>query len=339
MKCCKTNGIEINTPEVQKIEEKEETRTEELYGLKGLPEVLKGEYAEKLSVYTDNTGNQAVVPPGWTVSGSEEEDKIIKGLILYRIPEGKVKGINWNKKRKVERLRRKYDQLVWVPVNLLLPNGTLDGVNYCEKFGRRNYMKDKYIEDELSGELSEEVKSQIASVKTKYGGFYFSRYIISENRINGKPRSVKGKKPWTKITDKEACKVIKGFERTKKIKSHIMYNIEYDSTLEWFVETKTRTISEIAKDSTNWGNYIESDDSPEKITNTGSNEKWCTNNVYDFAGNVKEWTQQEKENSSRTLRGGSIFDIMQSKPVIYCEYLWPLGNNIENGFRAVLYIE
>lgn len=34
------------SPKVQKIEKEEETRTEELYGFKGLPEVLKGEYAE-----------------------------------------------------------------------------------------------------------------------------------------------------------------------------------------------------------------------------------------------------------------------------------------------------
>ena len=34
----------------------------------GGPTVSAGEYAEVLSVYTDNYGNKAVVPQGWTVS-------------------------------------------------------------------------------------------------------------------------------------------------------------------------------------------------------------------------------------------------------------------------------
>lgn len=340
MKCCETNGAEINekAQKVQKIEKEEETRTEELYGFKELPEVLKGEYAEKLSVYIDNDKNRALVPPGWAVSGSEEEDKIVKGLVLYCIPESKVKGINWNKKRKVERLRKKYDQIIWVPVNSLLPNGTLDGVHYCEKFGRRNFMKEMLLKYELDGELLKEVQLQIESVKNKYGGFYFSRYNISKNRINGKPRSIKGRKPWTKITDREACKVIKKFEKSEKVQSHIMYNIEYDTILEWFKESKARTKREIAENSTNWGNYIEAEDSPGKITKTGSNENWCTNNAFDFAGNVKEWTQQEK-NDTRTLRGGSFYEVVKSKPVANCEYIWALGDNSENGFRAALYIE
>ena len=32
------------------------------------PTVSAGEYAEVLSVYTDNDGNKAVIPQGWTVS-------------------------------------------------------------------------------------------------------------------------------------------------------------------------------------------------------------------------------------------------------------------------------
>ena len=30
-------------------------------------------------------------------------------------------------------------EFTWVPADMLEPNGTLDGVNFCEKFGRRNF--------------------------------------------------------------------------------------------------------------------------------------------------------------------------------------------------------
>lgn len=41
-----------------------------------LPTVSAGEYAEELSIYTDKDGNQAVILPGWTVSGNSSENTI-----------------------------------------------------------------------------------------------------------------------------------------------------------------------------------------------------------------------------------------------------------------------
>lgn len=140
-------------------------------------DVSAGEYAEVLSVYTDKDGNKAVVPQGWTVSGVPKENIIWgkdKGLVIYHIPEAKVSGINWQNPDEVETLMRTYDQLVWVPVDLLEANGTLDGVNFNKKFGRRNYCDDVFSEDEFHEKLTDELALQLESVK-KYGGFlYFS---------------------------------------------------------------------------------------------------------------------------------------------------------------------
>ena len=153
-----------------------------------LPTVSAGECATILSVYTDNDENKAVVPPGWTVSGTKEENTIWgknEGLVIYRIPQEKVSDIDWSIKQEVKRLQRTYDQLVWVPVEKLDSNGTLDGVSYTEKFGKRNYIKGKFLNE--TERLTRELAFQNESVK-KYGGFYISRYNISKNEKTGKPQ-------------------------------------------------------------------------------------------------------------------------------------------------------
>ena len=66
-------------------------------------------------------------------------------------------------------------QFVWIPVGSLDYNGTLDGKRFWEKFGRRNYMNDKFSDDGFNEALNDELLEQLESVK-KYGGFYISRY-------------------------------------------------------------------------------------------------------------------------------------------------------------------
>ena len=60
------------------------------------------------------------------------------------IPEG-YKHIfgEWNNGFVIERCSDG-NQFVWIPVGSLDSNGTLDGEHFSEKFGRRNYMDDKF---------------------------------------------------------------------------------------------------------------------------------------------------------------------------------------------------
>ena len=60
-----------------------------------------------------------------------------------------------------------------------------------------------------------------------------------------------------------------------------------------------------------WGNYSDSTDQANtgnyeksKKKDTGSNEYWRANNIYDLAGNCWEWTQEAIYTSYRTIRGG-----------------------------------
>lgn len=280
-------------------------------------------------------GNQAVIPPGWVVSGISEENTIWgKGvsLVIYQIPW--VRKVSWKNSDQFENLKKNYNQLVWCPVKMLDVDGTLNGENFIERFGRRNYRNDEFSDYKFN-ELSLSLLEQFRSVK-KYGGFYISRYNISKSE-SGKPQSVKGVMPWINININETKKVAANFENNEVLKSHLTYGAEYDSVLAWFIKSGAKTLEQITKDSTEWGNFFSSRNFPGKVVETGSSEEWCANNIYDFAGNVSEWTQEKFNRATEVIRGGYVGD----------GYLYPVASRRtaefcrfnSTGFRIALYIE
>ena len=252
------------------------------------------------------------------------------------IPEGykHVCG-EWNNGFVIERCSDG-SQFVWIPVGSLGSNGTLDGEDFSEKFGRRNYMNDEFSDDEFREALNCELLEQLESVK-KYGGFYISRYNISKNSA-GKPQSVKGVMPWVNINFNDAKKIASTIEDNEAVKSHLTFGAEYDSVLEWFIKTKVKTLAEIAKNSTKWGNHWNTKNSPREVVETGSREKWCANNIYDFAGNVDEWTQEKYEIWFRVIRGGS-YNKQGNFPVATRGFFDTFDGWDYTGFRVALYIK
>ena len=253
------------------------------------------------------------------------------------IPEGykHVCG-EWNNGFVIERCSDG-SQFVWIPVGSLDSNGTLDGEHFSEKFVRRNFMNDKFSDHEFNETLNGELLEQLESVK-KYGGFYISRYNISKSSA-GKPQSVKGIRPWGKINFNDAKKIASTIEDNEAVKSHLTFGAEYDSVLEWFIETEVKTFAEIAEDSTEWGNHCNTENSPKKVVETGSREKWCANNIYDLAGNVDEWTQEQHNSLNRVLRGGDVTYDGDTCPVAYRMIDNPSDQGVDIGFRCTLYIK
>lgn len=251
------------------------------------------------------------------------------------IPEGykHIRG-EWNNGFTIERCSDG-SQFVWIPVGSLDSNGTLDGVSFTEKFGRRIYMHNKFSEGEYH-ERFYELEFQLESVE-KYGGFYISRYNISKSS-KGKPQSVKGAMPWVNINFDDAEKIASTIENSKTVKSHLTFGAEYDSVLAWFIKSNARTRSEIVDDSTNWGNYWDTKNPPRRVAETGSRKKWRTNNIYDFAGNVNEWTQERYNSSDRVIRGGSCTDLW-CYHVAFRRSESPCDTFDDTGFRATLYIK
>ena len=304
-----------------------------------LPTVSAGEYAEFLSVYTDNDGNKAIVPQGWTVSGVAKENIIWgkdNGLVIYHIPEAKVSVINWKNPHEVETLKRTYDQFVWTPVELRTANATLDGIHFNEKFGRMNYQNDEFSESEYHEPLVSDFFFQKKSID-KYGGYYSSRYDISKDEKTEKPRSVKGVYPWSSLSFLSAKEIASTMVKSKTVTSHLMYGAEYDTRSKWVIESGTVTIDEIVKDSTKLGNYVNNENYQNRIVKTG--EDGCINNIYGFSGNVTEWTQEQKGSLLSVFRGGNHYSIGYTCPASCRHSNYPISNINPTGFRVTLYIE
>lgn len=244
---------------------------------------------------------------------------------------------DWNNGFVIERCSDG-SQFVWVPVESLNSNGTLNGVKFDSKFGRRNYCDDEFSKAGFSEQLTDEFIRQANRIK-KYGGFYISRYNISKNNITGKPQSVEGVKPWININFDDAKKVAATIENNEEVKSHLPFGAEYDSVLEWFIKSNARPRREIAKNSNNWGNYFNARNCPRKVLKTGSSKKYSTNNIYDFAGNVNEWTQEKEFGYFPVARGGHCFNSGCIYPVAYRHYNELMDKHDYTGFRAVLYIK
>lgn len=254
------------------------------------------------------------------------------------IPEGykHVCG-EWNNGFVIERCSDG-SQFVWIPVGSLDSNGTLDGKDFSEKFGRRYYKKNAFPDDEYNEDLSDELLEQLESVK-RYGGFYISRYNISKSS-EGKPQSVKGVKPWLNTNFRDVKKIASTFENNEAVKSHLTFGAEYDSVLEWYIKTEVRTLAEIEEDSTEWGNHRNTENSPREVVETGSREEWCANNIYDFAGNVNEWTQEKDYCAHHVIRGGDFFHNGYDYPVAYRYCFNPIWHYEDiTGFRVTLYIK
>lgn len=305
-----------------------------------LPTVAAGEYAEELSVYTDKDGNQAVVPPGWTVSGVDKENTIWGkdvSLVIYRIPKKATRLIQWANSEDIEVLKKNYSQFVWVPVKFLEPDGTLDGKEFSQKFGRRNYQDDDFSDDGFNEPLAGGLVEQVKSVK-KYGGFYISRYDISKSP-EGEPQSVRGAMPWVNIDFHEAKSVAETIENNGVSRSQLTYGAEYDTVLAWLIKSECKTLKEVAEDSTKWGNHWNTNGPPRRVVKTGSCEEWCANNIYDFAGNVDEWTQEQNGSSCQVIRGGDCNYDGDYCPVAYRDCDNPGSDCLSTGFRVTVCIK
>lgn len=223
-------------------------------------------------------------------------------------------------------------EFTWIPIGYLDPDGMLDGVNFNEEFGRKNWYDSNFSEKGYHEEIPNEF---IQSVK-KYGGCYLSSYHASKE--DGKLVFKQGNMPWVNINYPNAETAAAGYAKdSKDIASIITSGAVFDSLLRWIIKSNAKTYNQVVKDSTSWGNYWNSKNSPQKVMPTGSKTKWSVFNIYDIAGNVDEWTSEMSGSSCRVLRGG------------YCNYNgndWPAASRFYNypnsyfnhtSFRAVLF--
>ena len=215
-------------------------------------------------------------------------------------------------------------------------DGTIDGVTFNQKFGRRNFKNVELSNSEFHEDLTDELLKQCESIET-YGGFYISSFDISKG-ANGKPQSKQGKMPWVKVDFLTAKEIASSFENSSVLKSHLPYGAEMDSMYSWFIKSEARTYYEVVEDSTIMGNHWNSENSPHEVIETGSREGWFTNGIADPTGNVEEWTQEHHVGSRRVFRGACSNNFGFNYSTVFRCRRFSNENSYKTGFRIALYI-
>ena len=155
--------------------------------------------------------------------------------------------------------------------------------------------------------------------------------IISDN---GVPVSKEGAYPYNYITNDQAIGLAESMYNSEEFTDTLLTHSAWDRTVGWIYETKGKTLAQICDDSGSWGNYYDvtfditegkySEDWGSTYTEvsgkytkqkedyvlltTGATTRNSTNNIFDLAGNVWEWTlssyTSDDGSSDRTSRGG-----------------------------------
>ena len=179
------------------------------------------------------------------------------------------------------------NEFVWVPV----PSGQLSS---------DNIQNTKYNDRST---VANELQNSVA----KYKGFYIGRYEGSQATLQSTNKSVlltrKGMIPWTNIDYETASRVVSEMYKDlkyKDVKTSLMSGFAWYTTLSW-IDQRVPLFSS----STDRGNYSG------QVYPTGTFKSDFVNNIWDLAGNVREWTTEQyvqtdtSQEDQRVLRGGS----------------------------------
>ena len=213
----------------------------------------------------------------------------------------------------------------------------------------------KFKKNQEESSEDEEIVNEFLESVNKYYGFYIGRYETTiytkekqkndtQNNIENATQkntttkyiasSMKGQIPWTNINyskaKKAAANSAKEFGYTD-CQTALVNSYAWDATLEYMDENIKNYSTSV-----NYGNYSG------EVLETGSTENDKVNEIFDMAGNVREWTTEsysEGEDSKnvvkyRTVRGGnarfkesaSSYNIMEESTL-----------DAMLGFRMVLY--
>ena len=175
-----------------------------------------------------------------------------------------------------------------------------------------------------------EYEEMIASLE-KYKGFYIGRYELTAN--GEKTGATQANVDW--YTLYANCK--KWAKEGSKVKTRMIWGLQWDATCNWLANSDPRYS---IKDSSTWGNYKNNTaDGHGTKQNTGSSESWKANNIYDFAGNFCEFTQEADYTISRAYRGGDYGARLGSDhPASERLYDYPAYSFSYIGSRPTLYL-
>lgn len=149
------------------------------------------------------------------------------------------------------------------------------------------------------------------------GGFYVGRYEAGDSNATGErtssskstgiPVTKKNQFVYNWITQIDALNLAKTYKTD--LNSSLLSGAGADRIAGWLCETKEKTISELLIGGKSWGKY--DSDTFSNVTGlikTGIYNQTKANNIYDFAGNVREWPLESSSPSIVNVRDNA-FDI------------------------------
>ena len=177
--------------------------------------------------------------------------------------------------------------------------------------------------------MKSDYEEMIASLE-KYKGFYIGRYELSANgEKTGATQTCGNGVNWYTLY-KNCTTLASG----SIVKTRMIWGLQWDATCNW-LDSSGFSIT----DSSTWGNYYNNTaDGHGTKQNTGFSEKWKANNIYDFAGNCYEFTQEATYTFSRALRGGNYSDNGSGSPASDRNGSDPTSTSSGIGSRPTLYL-
>ena len=192
-----------------------------------------------------------------------------------------------------------------------------------------------------SGTYTTTYRKMLSSVYTN-GGFWIGRYEAgvsdtlprtAEGEITGlEAKSQKDMYPFNFVTCSQAQTLASAMSTDSNKTSSLMFGIQWDLVCRFLDGKDGLTTADINSDSGTWGNYLDvevpitsanakqSEDSgntwnaitevkvtdSDIILSTGASNNTCKMNIYDFAGNEREWTLENTSDTDEpcAFRGG-----------------------------------
>ncbi len=240
------------------------------------------------------------------------------------------------------------NEFVWIPVD--------DVNNYKKDFNFPSIYSETENGITCDGKLPEGIEDETADV-AKYGGFYIGRYEAgtpdgTENTKNDKegiPVSKEGIVVWTNISYTNAKSSAEQMIRSESVQTGLLTGRAWDTTC-YFIEDDITKITDDSSllDSRYYGNYNDSQ-FPANVKGygekqkTGYSDKWKVKNIYDLAGNVYEWTNEVKGDTSYSnypaYRGGWYNISGKNRSVSFRNNDGAASGSAVIGFRVRLYIK
>ena len=225
------------------------------------------------------------------------------------------------------------NEFVWVPITET-------------EFSRNDFGSFGFYDETDSGEY----QSMAESVE-KYGGFYMGRYEASyaggSNVTDYIPASRKADSTsiWVHVPPQDMIQICKNlYADNESVTSFLPWGINWDTTLQWLIDSGDKPETEVVEDSTSWGNYSNNTFADVRgYGGTGQWEETKANNIYDLAGNYWEWTQERSGGEGYAARAGG-YSIMGGAcpgyhyPVVFRSGLPGNDHHPNITFRVALYL-